>query len=98
MVCGATLYGATDWVIAGADTIGVKIDTTVADFANNEVIYFASLNGDDGMYKAIGVNNIYNSNATDFWIYLSNKDIGAFDPIVARDTWKWYIKWCGIGK
>ena len=102
MVCGTTLYGATDWVAAGADTIGVNIDTTVAGFANNEVIYFVSLNGDDGMYKAIGINNIYSSSATGFWIYLSNKDIitdgGPFSPATTRNIWNWHVKWCGIGQ
>ncbi|MCK5510993.1 hypothetical protein KAI65_05660 [Candidatus Parcubacteria bacterium] len=98
MVCGTTSYGATNWIVAAANTITVVVDTTIANFTNNEVIYFASLNGDDGMYKAVGINNIYDSNATDFRLYLSNNDLTAFNTVTVRDTWKWHIKWCGIGK
>jgi len=98
MICGSTPYGSTNWQNS-VGSITLVVDTSVAGFASNDVVYFVSLYGDSAMYRAVGYNGIYDSTANSFRIYVNNNDITSpFSNVTARDSYKWYIKWCGIGK
>jgi len=99
MVCGTTPYAATTWQVTGDNTVGIKIDTSAANFVdNNEVFYTASLYGDDGMYQATGMSNIYLDSGGGFWLYLSQRNGGTFNVSTINNSWHWYVRWCGVGK
>lgn len=98
MVCGETPLGSTDWAQVFFDTITLLVDTSAAGFVSDDVSYSVSLYGDGSMYEAVGYNGIYQSSATGFRIYVSNNSLAVLSAVSARDSYKWYIKWCGIGK
>lgn len=102
MVCGTTPIGSTVWLNGGANTITTTVDTSSAGFTDNNVIYFASLAGDMGMFSAVGQNAIYKPISGNyregFRIYLINNDLSLYNAASATSPWNWHIRWCGIGK
>lgn len=98
MVCGQTTYGDTPWQNS-IGSITLVVDTSSANFSNDNVTYFVSLYGDSAMYKAVGYTGIYFPTASSFRVYVAHNDVNSsFNPTTAKDSYKWYIKWCGVGQ
>jgi hypothetical protein len=98
MVCGETSFGSTEWAQVFSNTITLLVDTSSASFASDDVAYSVSLYGDGSMYEAVGYNGIYQSSATSFRIYVTNNLLNTLSAVSVRDNYKWYIRWCGVGK
>lgn len=102
VVCGSTPIGSTVWQNGGASTITTLVDASAAAFLDNNVIYFASLFGDLGMFSAIGQNSIYKPSSGNyrdgFRVYIINNDLSMYNAANATTPWNWHIRWCGIGK
>ena len=91
---GRTKPGSTAWQQYTANGLYVDVDTSAGKFTGAPV-YITSLGGNNGNWKVIGADSIYQPTATGFRVYIKWEDNSALTPATAN-SYQWHINWIGM--
>lgn len=100
MVCGVSSTGG--WLNYGSGGYAVEttVDTSAANFVNNNVRYTVSLSGSNAGV-AMGTDTLYNISQSSFDLHLQYVGWGGAFPGITgaqANLWGWKVHWCGIGE